>query len=95
LGIQDFDMRDVSGLSVKYDRSLPFFGIGAAIFMIGVIQGMYLQHRRIWINPNNGKVLLAAHTNKNWFGIKKEIEIAIKDTNITMVEDQQELDKSS
>ncbi|HLT55957.1 MAG TPA: cytochrome c biogenesis protein ResB [Bacillota bacterium] len=95
LGIQDFDMRDVSGLSVKYDRSLPFFGIGAAIFMIGVIQGMYWQHRRIWINPNNGKVLLAAHTNKNWFGIKKEIEIAIKDTNITMVEDQQELDKSS
>ncbi|WP_085991994.1 cytochrome c biogenesis protein ResB [Oceanobacillus senegalensis] len=94
LGIQDFEMHDVSGLTFKYDRSLPFFGIGATIFMIGVIQGMYWQHRRIWINrTKDGNVLMAAHTNKNWFGIKKDIENVIENTNLNMVEDQQELDE--
>ncbi|RLL48169.1 cytochrome C biogenesis protein [Oceanobacillus piezotolerans] len=93
LGILDFEMHDVSGLIVKYDRSLPFFGIGAAIFMIGVIQGMYWQHRRVWLNRNENGVLMAAHTNKNWYGIKKDIEKAIQNTDIKMVEDQQELDE--
>ncbi|RDW19103.1 cytochrome C biogenesis protein [Oceanobacillus arenosus] len=93
LGIEDFEMHDVSGLTVKYDRSLPLFGIGAAIFMIGVIQGMYWQHRRIWIHPSENGILMAGHTNKNWFGIKKDIEKVIKGTNIKMVEDQQELDE--
>lgn len=87
-------MHDVSGLAFKYDRSLPFFGIGAAIFMVGVIQGMYWQHRRIWISwKEDGSMLMAAHTNKNWFGIKKDIETVISDTNIKMVEDQQELNE--
>jgi cytochrome c biogenesis protein len=67
-------MRDVSGLSVRRDYSLPYFIIGAIIFMIGVIQGMYWQHRRIWIRPQAGGLLLAAHTNKNWHGIKRDIE---------------------
>ena len=93
LGIENFEMHDVSGLTVKYDRSLPFFGIGATIFMIGVIQGMYWQHRRIWIHPDGKGILMAGHTNKNWFGIKKDIEKVIEGTSITMVEDQQELDE--
>src|SRR5699024_6936618 len=71
LAISDFEMQDVSGLQLKVDRTLPIFGVGAAIFMIGVIQGMYWQHRRIWIHPKDGGLLLAAHTNKNWFGISK------------------------
>lgn len=83
----------VSGITVRRDYTLPLFFIGAAIFMIGVIQGMYWQHRRIWLNPNNGNLLMAAHTNKNWFSVKKEIEKAIEGTNVVMVEDQQELDK--
>lgn len=94
LALKDFEMHDVSGLAFKYDRSLPFFGIGAAIFMVGVIQGMYWQHRRIWISwKEDGSMLMAAHTNKNWFGIKKDIETVISDTNIKMVEDQQELNE--
>ncbi|WP_121615008.1 cytochrome c biogenesis protein ResB [Virgibacillus halodenitrificans] len=92
LGITDFEMHDVSGLAVKRDYSLPFFGLGALIFMIGVIQGMYWQHRRIWIQPSNGGLLMAAHTNKNWFGVKKDIEKVIADTQVNMVNDQQELD---
>src|SRR5699024_5390932 len=93
VGITDFELRDASGLRVRKDYSLPFFVLGATIFMIGVIQGMYWQHRRIWIRPKTGGVLLAAHTNKNWFGVKKDIEYVIGDTNINMVDDQQELDE--
>ncbi|WP_067725388.1 cytochrome c biogenesis protein ResB [Oceanobacillus damuensis] len=93
LGIVDFDLHDVSGLTLRVDYTLPFFMVGAAIFMIGVIQGMYWQHRRIWINPKGNGILLAAHTNKNWFGISKDIEKSIENTSIKMVEDQQELEE--
>ena len=93
VAIQDFETHFVSGLTVRVDRTLIFFGLGAAIFMIGVIQGMYWQHRRIWIHPKNEGILLAAHTNKNWFGLSKDIEKAIDGTSIVMVEDRQELDK--
>lgn len=86
----DFDTHYVSGLTVRRDYTLPIFILGATIFMIGVIQGMYWQHRRIWINPDDNGILLAAHTNKNWFGLKKEIEKAINGTNIQMVIDQEE-----
>lgn len=93
LGIVDFDMRHVSGLTVRKDYTLPIFILGALIFMIGVIQGMYWQHRRIWIHPKGNGVLLAAHTNKNWHALKQNIEKAIANTSIKIVEDQQELDK--
>lgn len=93
VSIQDFSMHNVSGLTVKRDYTLPFFIFGAAIFMIGVIQGMYWQHRRIWVNPKGDGLLVAAHTNKNWFGVKKDIEKAIEGTNINMVVDQQELEE--
>src|SRR5699024_12679648 len=93
LGITDFETHDVSGLSVRRDYTLPFFGLGVLIFMVGVIQGMYWQHRRIWIHPKNEGILLAAHTNKNWFGVKQDIEKIISGTNINMVNDQQELDE--
>ncbi|MDO6450683.1 cytochrome c biogenesis protein ResB [Oceanobacillus profundus] len=93
VGIEDFELHDVSGLTLRVDFTLPFFILGAAIFMIGVIQGMYWQHRRIWIHPKENGILLAAHTNKNWFGIKKDIEKSIENTPITMARDQQELDE--
>ncbi|WP_373895231.1 cytochrome c biogenesis protein ResB [Virgibacillus sp. CBA3643] len=93
VSIKDFEMHDVSGITVRSDYTLPFFGLGAAIFMIGVIQGMYWYHRRIWIHPKGDGLLLAAHTNKNWFGIQKDIEKVIEDTNIKMVDDRKELDE--
>src|SRR5690625_137076 len=93
LGIEGFEMQYASGLTVRKDYTLPMFGVGAAIFMIGVIQGMYWHHRRIWINPYEKGIMLAAHTNKNWFGIKKDIESAIKGTNIQMVMDQEEIEE--
>jgi len=90
LGIANFETHYVSGITIRRDYTLPLFIIGAAIFMIGVVQGMYWQHRRIWINPEGRGILLAAHTNKNWFGLKKDIEDVITETNIQMVIDQEE-----
>src|SRR5699024_3308291 len=90
LGIVDYKTHFVSGMTLRQDYTLPLFGLGAFIFMFGVVQGMYWQHRRIWIHPKERSVLLAAHTNKNWFGLKKDIEKAIADTSFTMVHDQQE-----
>ncbi|MFS0672708.1 cytochrome c biogenesis protein ResB [Ornithinibacillus sp. 179-J 7C1 HS] len=84
----EFDRK--SGLSIKRDNTLPLFMIGAIIFMIGVIQGMYWQHRRVWIHPKHNGILLAGHTNKNWYGLKKDIEKILEDTNINMVQDQKE-----
>lgn len=47
------------------------------------------------MDSSKGKknVLLAAHTNKNWHGLKQNIEKAITDTKINLVEDQQELEE--
>lgn len=90
LGIVDYETHFVSGMTLRQDYTLPLFGLGAFIFMFGVVQGMYWQHRRIWIHPKESSVLLAAHTNKNWFGLKKDIEKAIADTDLQMVYDQQE-----
>ncbi len=41
--------------------------------MIGLVQGSYWTHRRIWVSQQQGQVILAAHTNKNWFGLKREV----------------------
>ncbi|WP_431308916.1 cytochrome c biogenesis protein ResB [Halalkalibacter flavus] len=41
--------------------------MGGFIFMIGLVQGSYWTHRRIWIQEENGKVMMAGHTNKNWY----------------------------
>lgn len=90
LGLEDYQMRDVTGLTVRRDYTLPIIALGGLIFMIGVIQGMYWQHRRVWIHPKDGGLLLAAHTNKNWFGVRRDIEKAIEGTSVNMVRDQQE-----
>ena len=49
LAFQSVETRDVSGLTVRKDLTLPLLGIGGIIFMIGVAQGSYWNHRRIWI----------------------------------------------
>ncbi|SDG85062.1 cytochrome c biogenesis protein [Aneurinibacillus thermoaerophilus] len=67
------DLVDVSGLMVRKDKSLPVVFFGSGVCMIGLIMGFYWQHRRIWFQIDGDKLLVAAHTNKNWFGIKREI----------------------
>ncbi|WP_025843775.1 cytochrome c biogenesis protein ResB [Brevibacillus agri] len=68
------DLVDISGLNVRIDKAVPLIYFGAFIFMIGVAMGFFWQHRRIWVQTQEGTILLAAHTNKNWFGLRREVD---------------------
>jgi len=90
LGITNVEMRDVTGLTITKDLTLPILGLGGLIFMIGVIQGMYWNHRRIWIQPRENGLWLAGHTNKNWYGLKRDIQQVIAGTSVPEPNDQLE-----
>ncbi|WP_044896473.1 cytochrome c biogenesis protein ResB [Bacillus alveayuensis] len=85
---------NVTGLTIRKDLTLWILGIGGAIFMIGVIQGSYWHHRRIWIKYDGSILHLAGHTNKNWFGLKKEMKMVIEGTGIKEPIDQKQLKES-
>ncbi|MBS4209713.1 cytochrome c biogenesis protein ResB [Bacillus sp. FJAT-50079] len=87
---KDISTRNASVLIVRKDLTLWILGLGGAIFMIGVIQGSYWNHRRIWLQKVNGKMIIAAHTNKNWHTLRREIALIVKDTSIPEPIDQQE-----
>lgn len=91
MAVSDIETRSASGLTVKKDYTLPFFLIGAIIFMIGVSQGLYWYHRRIWIHPSDEGYLVGSHTNKNWFGMKKELSEIFEGTEVKEFKDQNEL----
>jgi cytochrome c biogenesis protein len=84
------DTRDVSALTIRKDLTLWILGIGGAIFMIGVVQGAYWNHRRIWLRRKENGVLVAGHTNKNWHGLKKEIQHVLDGTMINEPIDHQQ-----
>ncbi|WP_082233954.1 cytochrome c biogenesis protein ResB [Halobacillus massiliensis] len=95
VGLVDFDVRDVTGLTVRKDYTLPIIALGGAIFMIGVIQGMYWNHRRIWVKPKEDGVWIAGHTNKNWVALRREIDKVIEGTGIEPPIDQQEIKETN
>ncbi|HEX5564076.1 MAG TPA: cytochrome c biogenesis protein ResB, partial [Sporosarcina sp.] len=90
------ETRDISGLTIRKDKTLYVLLLGGLIFMIGVIQGSYWNHRRIWIQKGEGdELLVAAHTNKNWFSLKKELN-AVKDySGLPKYEDRQDNESST
>lgn len=91
LAFQSAEMRNVSGLTVRKDKTLPILGLGGLIFMIGVAQGMYFNHRRFWLQQTEGgNILLAGHTNKNWFGLKKDLDQVSEYASLPAYSDQQE-----
>ncbi|WP_127585324.1 cytochrome c biogenesis protein ResB [Paenibacillus koleovorans] len=68
-----------SYLNIRVDKALPYIWIGSAIFIIGVVMGLYWQHRRIWLRIDGGnQVTLGAHTNKNWYGLRNETASALR-----------------
>lgn len=85
---QSVETVNYSGLTVRKDLTLPVITIGGIIFLIGVCQGSFWQHRRIWLKADNGRLHIAGHTNKNWFSFGKEIESIVKDTKIPVPIDQ-------
>ncbi|KAF0816964.1 Cytochrome c-type biogenesis protein Ccs1/ResB [Bacillus sp. ZZV12-4809] len=88
MAFKGIDTKNVSALTVRKDLTLWIIALGGVIFMIGVAQGSYWNHRRIWLRRVNGEVWVAGHTNKNWHGLKREIEAALDGTGIKMPEDQ-------
>lgn len=82
------EMQNATALTVRKDLTLWILGIGGCIFMVGVIQGMYWNHRRIWIQRVNDEWWIAGHTNKNWFGLKKDIERVLEGTTIPQPSDK-------
>ncbi|MFJ5772336.1 cytochrome c biogenesis protein ResB [Psychrobacillus sp. NPDC093180] len=96
LAFQSVETRDVSGLTVRKDLTLPILMLGGLIFMIGVAQGSYWNHRRIWIQQlEDGQVVVAAHTNKNWLSIKKDMDAVSEVANLPKYEDQQDEDSKA
>ena len=87
---ESVETKNLTALTVRKDLTLWILGIGGAIFMIGVIQGMYWNHRRVWIKHNEGEVLIACHTNKNYYALAQEMKILLEGTSLTLPEDQKE-----
>lgn len=88
LVLEDIKTNDLTGLTVRKDLTLPLFFVGGIIFMIGLVQGSFWFHRRIWVQRINNQIWMAAHTNKNWHGFNKEIETVLADTGINVPDDQ-------
>lgn len=89
MAFKNLETRDVSALTIRKDLTLPILSIGGIIFMIGVIQGAYWNHRRIWIREKDGSIYMAGHTNKNWHGLKREIHTILEGTAIPEPKDRQ------
>lgn len=87
--------KNVSALTIRKDLTIWFISIGGVIFMIGVVQGAYWNHRRIWLKKKDGEIWLAGHTNKNWHGLKRDINRVIENTSILEPADQLQEEKSS
>ncbi|MCR8846993.1 cytochrome c biogenesis protein ResB [Rossellomorea sp. SC111] len=94
LSFAGVETRDVSALTVHKDLTLWILALGGAIFMIGVIQGAYWHHRRIWIRRSDegDGLIVAGHTNKNWHGLKKDISLVLEGSGINEPVDQQQKD---
>ncbi|MBM4762165.1 cytochrome c biogenesis protein ResB [Bacillus sp. B15-48] len=83
------ETKNVTGLTVRKDRTLWVISFGGIIFMIGVVQGAYWNHRRLWVRKTgDGQIWLAAHSNKNWYGLKRELEVVFSGTDLDVPKDQ-------
>jgi cytochrome c biogenesis protein len=88
MAFKGIETKNVTALTVRKDLTIWIIILGGILFMIGVIQGAYWNHRRIWVQNKNGKIWIAAHTNKNWYGLKREIESTLLETKLIIPDDQ-------
>lgn len=82
------ETKNVTGLAIRKDMTLWILALGGFLFMVGVIQGSYWNHRRIWLRQNGDEIWIAAHTNKNWYTLKQEIGTILQETSIDEPADQ-------
>ncbi|CAH0118705.1 cytochrome c biogenesis protein ResB [Paenibacillus sp. CECT 9249] len=82
-GMENVDFSaSTSYLNIRVDKAMPFIWIGAGISVIGLVLGFYWQHRRIWLRIDGRTLSLGAHTNKNWYGMRKEVASFLKQMDI-------------
>ncbi|WP_256440516.1 cytochrome c biogenesis protein ResB [Jeotgalicoccus sp. WY2] len=81
-------------LTLKKDLSMPIIATGFVIFLIGLFIGSYINHRRIWINAEGDTMNVAAHTNKNYFGLKKEMNAVLESHHLAEIFDKQEKEEN-
>lgn len=72
----------LSTLNVRIEYAMPYIWTGAAIWIFGVFLGSYWQHRRIWLRLDGQTVLIGAHTNKNFHGIRADVAFALQQSGI-------------
>ncbi|WP_042477871.1 cytochrome c biogenesis protein ResB [Bacillus ndiopicus] len=85
------ETRNMSGLTIRKDKTIPILFVGGIIFMLGVVIGSYWNHRRLWVEQlEDGTIRLAAHTNKNWFGMKKDLNALTTHAHLPQYVDQVE-----
>jgi cytochrome c biogenesis protein len=78
-----------SYLNIRKDTAIPYIFAGAGLFLVGVVMGLYWQHRRIWIRFDEGnKMTLGAHTNKNWYGLRHEVAGVLNKVGIPVIPKQ-------
>jgi len=80
-------------LTLKKDLTLPIIATGFIIFLIGLTIGSYINHRRIWINDEDG-FNISAHTNKNYFGLKKDINPVLENNGYKHIFDRDATDQN-
>ncbi len=88
--LSNIETKHISALIVRKDHTLPFLVAGGFIFMVGLVQGSYWTHRRIWLKQEGEQIILAAHTNKNWFSFKREITELTDEAGLNQPEDRRE-----
>ena len=59
--------------------------------MFGIVIGAYFNHRRVWLELlEDGSIRYAAHTNKNWSTIKKDLDAIVAHAHLPHYVDRQD-----
>lgn len=96
MAFKGIETRNTSGLTVTKDSSIPILFVGGFIFLLGLAVGSYFNHRRIWIEQlENGTIRLAAHVNKNWYSMKRDLNVLVNEVHLPQYIDQAEIEKEN
>lgn len=71
-----FEQLQATGLQISKQPGKNVVYIGSLMLTLGIFMMFYVAHRRLWLwlEPNNGKVLLSGTTNRNQIEFETEFE---------------------
>lgn len=75
-------MVETTGLRVQKDNGIPIVYAGSLVVLAGLVLVFYFQHKRIWGQIHDGVLHVGAHTSKNWYGMRKEMEKLFQSVNL-------------